>query len=40
MAKRFKMKRRKSRRVFTRTAQRVHKKNGLQNVVMRGGIRL
>ena len=39
MRKRKKMGRKKSRKLFTKTAKRVHKKNaGL--VVMRGGIRL
>lgn len=39
--KRHKMGRSKSRRVFTKTAQRVHPKNGLgSGGPMRGGIRL
>lgn len=40
MAKRMKMSRKKSRRLFKRTAQKVHKKNMPRKVVMRGGIRL
>lgn len=40
MKKRGKMGRSYSRKVFTRGAQRVHPKNGLGSVVMRGGIRL
>jgi len=36
--RRKKMTRRKSRKLFTRTAKRVHRKNGLNP--MRGGIRL
>lgn len=40
MAKRRKMNRKKSRRNFTRNALRVHRKNGMRSVVMRGGIRL
>lgn len=32
--------RRRSRRIFRRGAARVHRKNGLQGAVMRGGIRL
>lgn len=40
MAKRFKMRRGNSRKVFTKGAQRVHPKNGLQSAPMRGGIRL
>ena len=39
MVKRKAMSRKKSRRVFTKTAQKVHKKN-LPRVVRRGGIRL
>ena len=38
MAKRFKMTRKKSRKLFTRTARRVHKRNMGPNP-MRGGIR-
>lgn len=38
--KRQKMGRKNSRKVFTKGAQRVHPKNGLQSTVMRGGIRL
>lgn len=36
--KRRRMGRRKSRRMFTRTAKRVHRKNGIRP--MRGGIRI
>lgn len=39
MAKRFKMKGKSSRRLFSRTAKKVHKKNATRRV-MRGGIRL
>lgn len=38
--KRKRIPRRASRRSFTRNALRVHRKNGLHDVVMRGGIRL
>lgn len=38
MAKRKKIPMKKSKRVFTKTAKKVHKKNGL--APMRGGIRL
>lgn len=40
--KRFKMNRHKSRKVFSKTADLIHKKNQLQTggYVMRGGIRL
>lgn len=37
--KRMKMNRKKSKKMFSRTADRVHKKN-FPNRVMRGGIRL
>lgn len=42
MAKRFKMPRAHSKKVFTRGAQRVHPKNavGISGAPMRGGIRL
>jgi len=40
MKKRQKMSRGHSRKLFSRTAQRVHKKNGLKSPIMRGGIRL
>lgn len=40
MARRSKMGRRHSRKVFTRGAQRVHPKNSLPTMPMRGGIRL
>jgi hypothetical protein len=44
MAKRFKMKPAKARKMFSRTAERVHPKNNLSgsgaSYVMRGGIRL
>lgn len=44
MAKRFKVSRKKSKRTFSRTAQRVHPKNMLSSsgssFAMRGGIRL
>lgn len=36
---RSKMKKKKSKRLFTKTAQKVHKKN-LPRTIMRGGIRL
>lgn len=39
MKHRKKMKKKKSRKLFTRTAQRVHRKNG-RGRPMRGGIRL
>nr|QJB19631.1 MAG: hypothetical protein [Microvirus sp.] len=39
MARRFKMSRKKSRKLFTRTARKVSKKN-FQNQIMRGGYRL
>lgn len=39
MKKRFKMSAKGSRRLFTKTAKYVHKKNG-GPVIMRGGIRL
>lgn len=39
MAKRFKLGKRKSRRLFS-GASGVHPKNGMRSVVMRGGIRL
>lgn len=38
MRKRFKMKKRHSRKLFSRTAKRVHRRNGTNP--MRGGIRL
>lgn len=38
--KRAKMSRQHSGKVFTRGAQRVHPKNAMNAVVMRGGIRL
>lgn len=37
---RYKMNNGKSKKVFTRGALRVHPKNALHEVVMRGGIRL
>lgn len=42
MAKRFKMQKRSSKKLFSRTAgnSRVHPKNMLATVPMRGGIRL
>lgn len=40
MARRHGMNRRGSERYFTRAANRVHPKNGMNGVVMRGGIRL
>ncbi len=40
MPKRFKIKKSFSKKVFTKGAQRVHRKNGLESHVMRGGIRL
>lgn len=40
MRNRSKMSRKKSRRVFTKTAQNVHPKNTVTQTVMRGGIRL
>ena len=39
MARRRRIRKRRSRKIFTRGAQRVHKKN-LPRAVMRGGIRL
>lgn len=39
MKKRARMSGRKSRKLFTRTAKKVHRRNGLGNP-MRGGIRL
>lgn len=38
--KRFKMPRKKSRKLFTKTAQKVNKKNTYSGMPMRGGIRL
>jgi len=40
MARRKRMRRRNSKRVFTRGAQRIHPKNRLSARPMRGGIRL
>jgi len=40
MAKRMKVSNSRSRRDFTKNAQRVHPKNGVNRVTMRGGIRL
>lgn len=40
MARRFKIGRKKSRRMFTRGAQRVHRKNFSGGNPMRGGIRM
>lgn len=40
MAKRHKMSRGGSRKLFSSTAQRVHRRNGMDAVPMRGGIRL
>lgn len=40
MSKRFRLSRRSSGKMFSRGAQRVHPKNGLQQAVLRGGIRL
>ncbi len=40
MPKRQSMGKSHSRKVFTKGALRVHPKNGLRSVVMRGGIRL
>lgn len=40
MAKRGRMGRRNSKKVFTKGAQRVHPRNGMQSRPMRGGIRL
>lgn len=40
MKRRFKMKKRKSRKLFTRTAQKTHKRNLFRGNPMRGGIRL
>lgn len=40
MSKRMRIRRKFSKKLFTRGAERVHRKNGLVNVVMRGGIRL
>ncbi len=38
--KRRRLQKRRSRKIFTKGAQRVHPKNGMNGVVMRGGIRL
>jgi len=38
--KRRRMGRRRSRRLFTKTAMRTHRRNSLRSPVMRGGIRL
>lgn len=40
MAKRRKMSGRGSRKLFSRTAQRVNSRNGMSAIPMRGGIRL
>lgn len=40
MKKRFKLGRKQSRKLFTRTAKKIHRKNGLPMTNMRGGIRL
>lgn len=40
MSKRFKMSGHSSKRLFTRTASRTHKKNMPKRIPMRGGIRL
>lgn len=40
MSKRFKMRKGRSKSLFSRTASRVHPKNGMGPIVMRGGIRL
>lgn len=40
MAKRRKMKRRVSRKLFKKTARKVHPRNVLRKPVMRGGIRM
>lgn len=40
MARRMKMGRKHSRKVFTRGAQRIHRKNAMGVVPMRGGIRI
>lgn len=38
--KRLKIPMKKSRKLFTKTAKKIHRKNAGANVVMRGGIRL
>lgn len=38
--KRFKLNKKKSKKLFTRTAQKVNRKNGISGMPMRGGIRL
>lgn len=38
--KRSKLRKRSSKKLFSRTASSVHPKNGMGTVVMRGGIRL
>ena len=40
MAKRYKLSRKKSKKLFRKTASKVHKKNVHQNTILRGGIRL
>lgn len=40
MAKRFKMRSGRSKKLFSRTADRVHRRNGVASTPMRGGIRL
>ena len=40
MARRRKLGRRQSRKMFTKGAMRTHRKNGMGDMVMRGGIRL
>lgn len=40
MARRKKLRKKRSRKIFTRGAMRVHPRNGLKERPMRGGIRL
>lgn len=40
MSKRKKMPNKRSKKIFTKTASKVHPKNGMGSTVMRGGIRL
>lgn len=40
MSNRKRMPHKKSKKVFSRTAKRVHPKNGMKTMVMRGGYRL
>lgn len=40
MRKRLRLQKKKSRKLFTKNAIGAHPKNGMQNRIMRGGIRL